>query len=118
MAMHTDGKVDSLLPLLAEIGFDIIHPLQPEANDIFAIREQWAGRMALIGNIPTSLLAFGCRAEIEAKVKEYCIGLAPGGGYVLGSSTSIEAGIPPENFVAMIQAVHKYGRYGSLGRET
>jgi hypothetical protein len=24
-------------------------------------------------------------------------------------------GIPPENFVAMIQAVHKYGRYGSLG---
>jgi len=24
-------------------------------------------------------------------------------------------GIPPENFVTMIQAVHKFGRYGSLG---
>jgi hypothetical protein len=25
-------------------------------------------------------------------------------------------GIPPENFVAMTEAVHKYGRYGSLGQ--
>jgi hypothetical protein len=33
---------------------------------------------------------------------------------VLGSSTSIEEGIPPENFMAMIQAVHKYGRYAVL----
>lgn len=116
-AMHTDGRVDRLLPLLHDIGFDIIHPLQPEANDIFALRQEWAGKLALIGNIPTSLLAYGCREEIEATVKAYCARLAPGGGYVLGSSTSIEQGIPPENFVTMIQAVHKYGRYASLGQE-
>ena len=117
VAIHTDGKVEGLLPLLSDIGFNIVHPLQPEANDIFAIRERWAGKMALVGNIPTSLLAYGCPEEIEATVQEYCARLAPGGGYVLGSSTSIEAGIPPENFVAMIQAVHRYGRYDSLGQE-
>jgi hypothetical protein len=27
-------------------------------------------------------------------------------------------GIPPENFVTMVKAVHKYGRYGALGRES
>ena len=42
--------------------------------------------------------------------------MAPGGGWVLGSSTSIMEGLPPENFVAMTQAAHKYGRYGSLGQ--
>lgn len=118
LAIHSDGKVDGLMPLLADIGFDIIHPLQPEANDIFTLREQWRDKMALIGNLPTSLLAYGTKDEIVERVREYCTRLAPGGGYVLGSSTSIEACIPPENFVTMIQAAHKYGRYELLGKNT
>lgn len=113
--MHTDGKMDNILPILYEIGIDANHPIEPESNDIVAVKQQWAGRMALIGNVHTPLLAFGTKDEIEAKVREYCEKLGPGGGWVCGSSTSIMDGIPPENFVAMIQAVHKYGRYGSLG---
>jgi len=115
--MHTDGKMDQVLPILYEIGFDAVNPLQPESNDIFELREQWEGKLALVGNISTTLLAYASREEIEQKVREYCVRLAPGGGYVLSSSTSIMEGIPPENFVTMIQAVHKYGHYGSLGRE-
>ncbi len=65
----------------------------------------------------TALLAYGSKEEIEERVKIYCATAAPGGGYVLGSSTSIMEGIPPENFVTMTQAVHKYGRYGALGQE-
>ena len=115
--MHTDGKMDNILPILYDVGIDIVHPIEPESNDIFKVKERWAGRMALVGNIPTVLLAYGTKDEIEARVKEYCIGLAPGGGYVLGSSTSIMDGIPPQSFVTMIEAVHKYGRYGALGSE-
>jgi uroporphyrinogen-III decarboxylase len=74
---------------LHEIGFDIVHPIAPESNDIFEIKRSWAGKIALIGNIPTTLL---------------------------GSSTGIVEGIPPENLVAMTKAVHKYGRYGALGQ--
>jgi uroporphyrinogen decarboxylase len=117
-AMHTDGKMDNIMPILYDIGFDIAHPIEPESNDMFEVKQQWAGKMALVGNIPTALLAYGTKEEIEERVKEYCVKLAPGGGYVLGSSTSIMEGIPPENFVAMTEAVHKYGRYGSLGRES
>ena len=73
--------------------------------------------MALIGNVHTPMLAYGAQEEIEEKVKDYCEKLGPGGGWVLGSSTSIMDGVKPENFVAMIEAVHKYGCYGSLGRE-
>jgi uroporphyrinogen-III decarboxylase len=113
--VHTDGKMDQVLPILHEVGFDAVNPIQPESNDIFELRKQWAGRMAFVGNIPTTLLAYGSREEIEERVREYCARLAQGGGYVLSSSTSIMEGIPPENFVAMIQAAHKYGRFGSLG---
>ncbi|OIO93269.1 MAG: hypothetical protein AUK03_08360 [Anaerolineae bacterium CG2_30_64_16] len=114
--MHTDGKLDTILPILYEVGIDANHPVEPESNDIVELKKRWAGKMALIGNVHTPLLAFGAKDEIEAKVKEYCEKLGPGGGWVCGSSTSIMDGIPPENFVAMIQAVHKYGRYGSLGK--
>ncbi len=109
--MHTDGKLDNILPILIDVGININHPIEPESNDIFAVKQRWAGKMALIGNVHTPLLAYGTKEQIEAVVKEYCQKLAPGGGYVLGSSTSIMDGIPPENFVAMVEAVHKYGRY-------
>ena len=99
------------------LALTLLTPIEPESNDMFKVKQKWAGKMALVGNIPTALLAYGTKAEIEQRVKEYCLKLAPGGGYVLGSSTSIMEGIPPENFVAMTQAVHKYGRYGALGQE-
>jgi uroporphyrinogen decarboxylase len=113
--MHTDGKLDDILPILYEVGINVNHPIEPESNDIFAVKQKWSGKMSLIGNVHTPLLAYGRKEEIEEKVREYCLKLAPGGGYILGSSTSIMDGIPPENFVALINAVHKYGRYGSLG---
>lgn len=115
VVFHSDGRLDRLLPLLYGAGVDAVHPLEPEANDIRALRREWQGKLAFIGNIPTLLLAHGNAAEIEERVRLQCEQLGPGGGYVLGSSTSIMEGIPPRNFVAMTQAVHKYGRYGSLG---
>jgi uroporphyrinogen decarboxylase len=116
--MHTDGKMDNILPILHDVGIDINHPVEPESNDIGEVKKKWAGKMSLIGNVHTPLLAYGSKDEIEAKVKEYCVNLAPGGGFVLGSSTSIMDGIPPQNFVTMVEAVHKYGRYGALGQES
>jgi uroporphyrinogen decarboxylase len=118
VAYHTDGKMDKIFPILDDIGFDIVHPIEPESNDIFAVKQQWGKRFALVGNIPTVLLAYGPVEEIEDRVRLYCQNMGPGGGYVLGSSTSIMEGIPPQNFVAMTRAAHKYGRYGALGRES
>jgi uroporphyrinogen-III decarboxylase len=114
---HSDGKLDAVLPVLHEIGFAAVHPVAPECNDIFALRQRWAGKMAFIGNIPTMLLAYGSLDQVEERVRRSCADLAAGGGYVLGSSTSIMEGIPPENFVTMVQAAHRFGHYGSLGAD-
>ncbi len=115
VVFHSDGKLDRLLPLLHSAGVNAVHPVEPEANDIQLLKREWQGKLAFIGNIPTLLLAHGNVAGIEERVRVQCEQLGPGGGYVLGSSTSIMEGIPPRNFVAMTQAAHKYGRYGSLG---
>ena len=36
---------------------------------------------------------------------------SPGGGHILSSSNSIHAGVPPENFIAMVEAAREYGEY-------
>lgn len=59
----------------------------------------------------TVTLAYGTKEEIEAEVVRHLQGLMDGGGYVLGSSTSIFQGIPPQNFLIMVETVHRYGRY-------
>lgn len=115
--MHTDGKMDNILPILYETGINIAHPIEPESNDIAAVKEKWYRRMTLMGNISTVLLAYGSKEEITETVREYCRRLGPGGGWILGSSTSIMDGIPPENFVAMVEATHRFGRYGHLGED-
>jgi hypothetical protein len=117
LLMHTGGKVDQILPILRDMGFDGVHPVEPEFNNIYDVRKLWAGRLAIVGNVPTALLARGNRHRIQNRVREYCARLAPGGGYVLSSSGVISRDIPPANLVAMARAVHRYGRYGSLGDE-
>jgi uroporphyrinogen decarboxylase len=38
-----------------------------------------------------------------------------GGGYVLTSSNSVQLGVPPENYLAMLEALRDYGRYPLTG---
>lgn len=116
VALHSEGRVDQVMPMLHDIGFDIVHPVAPDCNDIATLRQQWAGRIAFAGNIPALLLAYGRPDEIAERVRQQCIAHASGGGYVLGCAPRITDGIPPENFLAMVQAIHRYGQYGRLGQ--
>lgn len=118
LMMYTKGKVGRLFPLLHDLGFNALRLSGASLSDLVAIKQQWAGKLAIVGGISTSLLARGPREEIEKVVRELCIKLAPGGGYVLGSSNGITSDIPPENLVAMTRAAHRYGRYGSLGEDS
>ncbi len=109
--MHTDGKMDEVIPILYEIGINGVHPCEPESNNIYKLKEEWYKKIVIFGNIHTVLLAYGTEEEIKSDVIDHVKRLGPGGGYVLTSSTSIFEGIPPEHFLIMIEAVHKYGTY-------
>jgi len=111
VGLYTRGRMEKVLPILERIGFDIVLPMEPECNDLVHLKRQWHGRMAFIGGIPLSLLAYGSWEKIEEAVREACTQLAPGGGYVLGASGPITEGVPAQNVWVMAQAVHKYGRY-------
>ena len=56
-------------------------------------------------------LTSGTRDDVAAETRACIDAAAPGGGYILGSSNVIHAGVPPDNFLAMIETCREYGRY-------
>ena len=109
---HSDGNVWPILDDLLEVGFDGIHPIQPQCMDIAEVKGYLAGRACILGNIDCRhLLPFGTEEEVEKCVKETIEKAAPGGGYIISSSNSIHPGCKPENYIAMVRAAHKYGAY-------
>ena len=109
---HSDGNVDELVPMLLEAGVDCLNPLDPYGVDYREIKRKFGDKLCLSGNIDIEFpLAHGTPADVDADVKAHMEALKPGGGYVCGSSHSIVNYIPHENYIAMLNAIHKYGAY-------
>ncbi len=115
MVKHSDGNLTPLIPGLLNAGFDGIHPIQPQCMDIGETKRNFGHRACILGNIDCSfLLVFGTPDEVRQSVKETIAAAAPGGGYIISSSNSIHPGCKPENYLAMVEAARKYGRYPEL----
>ncbi|MFC1718344.1 uroporphyrinogen decarboxylase family protein, partial [Candidatus Poribacteria bacterium] len=111
---HTDGNMWPILDDFLEVGFDGIHPIQPQCMDIGEVKTYLAGKMCVLGNIDCrTLLVKGTEEEVVETVIETIEKAAPGGGYIISSSNSIHPNVVPENYIAMVKAAHKYGVYGN-----
>ncbi len=53
--------------------------------------------------------------EVRAEVKRVIEALGPGGGYMLGAVHTVMGDVPPENVLAMVDAVEAYGTYPLRG---
>lgn len=110
--LHSDGKIDDVIDDIIDCGFCAIHPIEPKAMDIWKTKQRVAGQLAVIGNVDLAYtLTRGTPEEVEAEVKDLIKRLAPGGGYVVGSANSIPDYVPYENYIALIEASKKYGKY-------
>jgi len=111
---HSDGNIWPILDDFLQVGFDGIHPIQPQCMDIGEVKKYLAGRACILGNIDCrNLLPFGTEEEVEEAVKETMEKVSPGGGYIITSSNSIHPACKSENYIAMVKAAHKYGIYNS-----
>lgn len=109
---HSDGNLWAIMDDLLEIGFDGIHPIQPQCMDIAETKAKIGGRACVLGNIDcVDLLVSGSEEEVEREVERTIKIAAPGGGYILSSSNTIHSDVKPENAVAMWRAAKKHGKY-------
>ncbi len=59
----------------------------------------------------TESLPFGTPAEVKDDVRRNIEALAPGGGFVFNTVHNILGDVPPENIIAMCEALQEYGIY-------
>ncbi len=112
---HTDGDVFPLIPDFIEMGVDILNPVQTSAgkmSNLDELKKQFGKDIIFCGAIDTHrVLPFGTPEEVRAEVKRIIEVLGKDGGYMLSSVHTIMSDVPPENILAMVDAVEEFGWY-------
>jgi uroporphyrinogen decarboxylase len=109
---HSDGNIQSLLPMAIEAGFIGVHGLEPASGiDLGQVKREFGRDMVLVGNVDVGVL---CDSDLEAVRGEVtrCIEQgAPGGGYMIATCNSIFEGMDPISVAEMFRYEGEVGFY-------
>ncbi len=109
--LHSCGNVSAIVPDLIEIGLDILHPIQPEAMDVFDLKREYGRDITFCGGISTQrTLPYGTPDDVRDEVNEKAETLGKGGGYILEPGITLQADVPLANLVALVEAARSYRR--------
>ncbi len=111
--MHSCGNVRPLLPDFIELGIDILNPVHIRAAGMepVALKRDFGKDIVFWGGgVDTQeVLPRGTPQQVKDHVRRNMDALAPGGGFVFNTVHNIQADVPPENIVAMWEALSNYG---------
>jgi hypothetical protein len=106
---HSCGAVEPLLKHFIEAGFDIINPVQINASgmDSRKLKKEYGDNLVFWGGgVDTQgAFAFGTPAQVKEQVKIQCEILNNNGGFVFNTVHNIQANVPFDNVVAMLEAL-------------
>ncbi len=110
--LHSCGSIGQVLPDLIDAGFDIVNPVQTNARGMEPerIKREFGKDITFWGGgIDTrTVLNRGTPAEVRAQVLERLEIFSAGGGYVFNTVHNILPDVPPENVVALFDAVREF----------
>jgi len=112
---HSDGDVAPLIPDFIEIGVDILNPIQTSAgkmSDLASLKKHYGKNMVFCGGVDSHhILPHGSVADVREEVRRVIQTLGPGGGCMIGAVHTVMNDVPPENVLAMADAVEEFGYY-------
>jgi uroporphyrinogen-III decarboxylase len=80
-------------------------------TDIFRAKEILGDHTAIMGDVPSTLLAEGSRDDVRDYCRRLIDEVGAGGGFILSSGCSIPLNARQENVLAMTEAVEEWGWY-------
>jgi hypothetical protein len=106
--IHSCGSVVKLIPDFIEAGFDILNPVQTAAAGMGPrdLKERFGDQIVFWGGgVDTQkTLPFGTPEEVRREVRERVEIFGKGGGFVFAGIHNIQAGVRPENLLALFEA--------------
>ncbi|MBN1254498.1 MAG: hypothetical protein JXA50_04425 [Deltaproteobacteria bacterium] len=102
--LHSCGNISTLIPAFVSYGFDGLAAVQHQTNDLISIKEKYGSSLTLMGGIDGELLTAGTHSVSSLKeYKRLVRSLAPGGGFIICSSSGLYSG----DFLAGIQKLYQ-----------
>jgi uroporphyrinogen decarboxylase len=110
---HDDGSCRQFIPLLVEMGIDVLNPVQWRCPgmDMNELKAEFGRRLCFHGAVENQeILPFGTPDEVRAEVRHCMDALASDGtGYILAPCHNLQGITPVENVVAMYDEAWRYG---------
>jgi len=111
---HDDGSCRPFLPLLVEMGIDILNPIQwtCPGMDMKELKAEFGNKICFHGAVENQrILPFGTPEEVRAEVRHCIDSFASNGtGYILAPCHNLQTNTSVENIVAMYDEAWKYGK--------
>ncbi len=112
---HTCGACQAYIPELIDNGIDILNPVQISAAGMAPqmLKDTFGDKLTFWGGAIDAqhVLPMADPARVRDEVRKNLAIFKPGGGYVFNNVHNIQAGVPPENIVALYDAAYEFGFY-------
>jgi uroporphyrinogen decarboxylase len=112
---HSCGSVSLFIPHWAEIGYDAFNPVQISAYDMepCSLKKRFGNIITFWGGACNTqkTLPFGTPDQIRSEVRRNMECLKSKGGYIAANIHNITAEVPPQNVVAMFDAIIEFRDY-------
>ncbi len=112
IAWHSCGSIVPIIDDFAEIGLDILNPIQPLAEGMEPqfLKDTYGDKLSFFGGIDIqNLMPKGTPKEIKKEVKRRISILGKGGGYIVAPAHNVQDDTSVENIEAFFEAVMEYG---------
>jgi len=103
--LHSCGKIEQIIPDVIEVGFHILHPVQPECMEFQEIRKKYGREIVLCACISAqSMFPFGTPDEVSKwvhRMRDLC---SSDNRAIICPSNRIQPETPWENIMAFAEA--------------
>jgi hypothetical protein len=111
-SIHCCGCVWDVLKDIVNTGYKIYQSIQATAGmDIAKIKKEFGNQLTLWAGVQCETLVEGTREQVEQEVKRSLAFAMPDGGFIFGSTNSVQYGANTDNYLRAVELVRKYGVY-------
>lgn len=102
--LHSCGFIRPILPDIVDLGFDILHPVQPECMDFAEVHRAFGRHIALCATVSSQrIFPFGTPDEVRKEVRRLKAACGPDRRGILTPSNLIQPETPWDNVVAFAE---------------
>lgn len=111
--LHSCGNITKFVPMLIEIGIDVLHPIQRYAMDEAETYEKFKDRICFwYGLDVQKTIPFGTADDVEKEIKRvYSIFSKSRGQFMFTCGNGLTADCPIDSFVRLYEISHTFNPY-------